>query len=154
MRRSSTFAGRRPSITLAKLCRLLALAGVALAGPLWFRIREFSIYLKRTQLCAAAQLGDVARLKVMLDAGVSPNVCWLDNPALWWAVHGGQLEAVTLLLDRGARPGECGRWGTPTGLAIQCLGWRDGKPRHAIAELLMVREALSKSGPSGGIWRR
>jgi len=50
-----------------------------------------------------ARLGDVAEVRVCLDAGVHVNV----NDALWWAATYGNVEVVRMLLDAGANVHAC-----------------------------------------------
>ncbi|GHE10401.1 ankyrin repeat domain-containing protein [Klenkia taihuensis] len=53
---------------------------------------------------AAAYLGDSARLAARLDAGESSVRDDADVSLLGWAALGGSVDAVRLLLDRGAEP--------------------------------------------------
>jgi uncharacterized protein len=62
--------------------------------------------VRSVELLGAAVRGDVAGLRRMLDAGVDPNVVHPASgaSALYNACFAGQLEAVRLLLARGADP--------------------------------------------------
>jgi ankyrin repeat protein len=59
--------------------------------------------LANDEFFEAARKGDTAALKAQLDKGVDVNLKWrYDQTALFMAARGGHLDAVKLLLERGA----------------------------------------------------
>ncbi len=68
---------------------------------------SFSERPKNHALTDAAEAGDLAKIRKLLDSGVSPDACTSEEEdqgtsALSVAASSGQFEAVKLLLERGA----------------------------------------------------
>ena len=80
-----------------------------------------------------AEKGDVKHLKLFLEAGM--DVDSHDNgTALTNAVYGNNLDAVKLLINRGADVNEAAYWGTPLGIASY-------KDYYKVAEFLIKNGA-------------
>ena len=73
------------------------------------------------QLRNAAELGDVAAIDTLVDAGVDPNACnCADNTALHYAASRGHAGAIETLLGAGAAPRARNAYGaTPLDIAIR-----------------------------------
>jgi hypothetical protein len=86
----------------------------------------------------AAASGNVAKLQAMLDAGYAPDTALpLDGTALAAAAGAGQIEAMTLLLDRGASVEASAPANGGTALMAAATG-----DQAAAIELLLARGAL------------
>ena len=93
-------------------------------------------------LTTASWLGSTGVMRALLDRGVPPNgglATGMD--ALHWAANRGELEAVRLLLARGASPQAKNMYG---GNALECALWsRDNEPRPAHGQIIRL---LQESG--------
>ena len=112
------------------------------------RFREHPAELAEALTCAAF-LGRTLVIDVLISRGVAPSGgsgTGLD--ALHWAVNRGQLDAVRLLLSRGAaRETISMHGGTPLGTAV----WsaiNEPRPQHAA-----IVEELLKSGVDASVVR-
>ena len=73
------------------------------------------------QLRNAAELGDVAAIDALVDAGIDPNACnCADNTALHYAAWRGRTGAIEALLGTGADPCARNAYGaTPLDIAVR-----------------------------------
>ena len=100
-------------------------------------------------LLAAAQAGDIERLRRLLDAGVDPTYLPAGGfaPALHHAVEAASVEVVQELLGRGCPPEICDRAKqTALGTVVHELG--EGRDEPTTARLKRIGELLMERGAS------
>ena len=129
----------------------------------WFH-SEFRRAYGDPELVRAAAMGDAPRVRSLLQRGAPVESYHLEgSSALWWAVASGSRETVQALLEHGADPNSSGQWATVIETAAGSIDLDDGKPRRAIATLILdqaprikdptqlqlLRAALAKK-PAGG----
>jgi ankyrin repeat protein len=113
--------------------------------PFWVCQVEFAIEYGDPKLVRAAAMGDAARVRVFLERGSPVNSYHMEgSSALWWAVYGGSLETVELLLRYGAEVNSRGQFQSVIETAVEQLRWEDDEPRRAIAQALLARAAKIK----------
>jgi ankyrin repeat protein len=97
-------------------------------------------------LDGAAQNGDVAVLDLLLahDPGLLQEPGYHDRPALSAAASAGQLEAVRLLLTRGADARRCEPSGT------HALDWAAQEGHQQVVEMLLAHDPLLVDLPGYG----
>ena len=90
---------RRTGWGVAWVATWLTVVGLSAAGP-------------DVPLINAVKDGDVAQVRILLDAGSDPNVGLPDGTtAMHWAAYQNDLEAVDLLIARGGHVGRKNRYG-------------------------------------------
>jgi bla regulator protein blaR1 len=98
--------GERRNMLKRKRTKMLGLAiVVSLAACLLLTVEISAEALLDEALLRASQVGDIANISRMLDAGANVNAVLAgDGSPLIAAARGGHLEATRLLLDRGGDP--------------------------------------------------
>ncbi len=133
---------RPPSPSLADKLRLVGALGalVLAAAPFVGFYMDCQRAYGDTELVRMAAMGNVAEVRARLERGSPANACHLEgSSAFWWAVNGGSLETVLLLLEHGADVNSRGQFNTVIEEALVNIDHKDGRPGKAIAMALLDR---------------
>jgi len=104
---------------------------------LWGAFKEHQGPLGRTRLMYAAEMGNVARARFLLDRGARMEACMTTGAtALMMASEGGRLEVVRLLVERGANVNAARKSDGCTAIM-----WASEKGHLEIAQLLVESPA-------------
>ncbi len=128
---------RRPPFIL--LCLFLALFAVALSALPQKDAKQKQL---DGQLFAASRKGNLPAMLKLIRSGADANARGVDGERpLLWAIYGGHVKAMELLLDCGARLEDHTIWGTTPLMAAAGEGDTTSERRVQMVRLLLKRGA-------------